>query len=72
MCIVAGTDMFTDFETETISEPPKSLAEQLDACRHQLRNVHEKLRAANTKIQGLYFEYVYILLQHKIFQSWRT
>ena len=52
---ITGTFSFDDFETELIMARPRSIEEELAACKKQLKVVMNDLMIANQRIQGLSF-----------------
>ena len=54
-----GSGFFNDFDTEFISERPRTLVEQLEACEKKLKLTCDKLREANLKNRGISFN-IYI------------
>jgi hypothetical protein len=53
---ISGSNLFLDFETETVTVRAMSIQEELQACKRQLRSARENLLSANEKIRGrIYF-----------------
>ena len=52
---ITGTFSFDDFEAELIAARPRSIEEELEACKKQLKIVMKDLQVANIRIQGLFY-----------------
>ena len=49
---IAGTEYYEAFDAEHIQLRPRSLEEELKACKKMLLSVKEDLKAANEKVKG--------------------
>ena len=67
--LIAGTEYYEAFDTEEIQVRPRSLEEELRACKEKLMVVKEDLKAAHEKVTGeviIIFHFLKLSLLYRI------